>query len=78
MTRDKKTLVSFDWALKRLLRDKANFDVLEGFVSTLLGRTIIREDGTLDRAEMAQILYGNKVLLERLDVLRQRPAVQTA
>lgn len=32
----KRTLVSFDWALKRLLRDKANFDVLEGFLSTLL------------------------------------------
>jgi len=36
---------------------------------TLLGRTIIREDGTLDRAEMGQILYGNKVLLERLDMV---------
>ena len=33
---EKRTLVSFDWALKRLLRDKANFDVLEGFLSTLL------------------------------------------
>ena len=33
--------ISFDWALKRLLRDKANFDVLEGFLSTLLGTTII-------------------------------------
>ena len=31
-----KTYISFDWALKRLLRDKANFVVLEGFVSTLL------------------------------------------
>lgn len=35
-----KTYISFDWALKRLLRDKANFDVLEGFVSTLLEQTI--------------------------------------
>lgn len=35
-----RTWVSFDWALKRLLRDKANFDVLEGFVSTLLERKI--------------------------------------
>ena len=32
--------ISFDWALKRLLRDKANFDVLEGFLSTLLNTTI--------------------------------------
>jgi predicted transposase/invertase (TIGR01784 family) len=29
-------LISFDWALKRLLRSKANFCVLEGFLSELL------------------------------------------
>ncbi|NGZ07015.1 MAG: Rpn family recombination-promoting nuclease/putative transposase [Magnetococcales bacterium] len=29
-------LISFDWALKRLLRSKANFDVLEGLLSELL------------------------------------------
>ena len=29
-------LVSFDWAMKRLLRSKANFVVLEGFLSELL------------------------------------------
>ena len=29
-------LVSFDWALKRLLRSKVNFDILEGFLSELL------------------------------------------
>lgn len=35
-----RTLVSFDWAMKSLLRDKANFDVLEGFLTTLLGEEI--------------------------------------
>ena len=35
-----RTYISFDWALKRLLRDKANFDVLEGFLSTLLETSI--------------------------------------
>lgn len=35
-----KNLVRFDWAIKRLLRDKANFVILEGFLSTLLGRPI--------------------------------------
>lgn len=29
--------VRFDWAMKRLLRDKANFAVLEGLMTTLLG-----------------------------------------
>jgi predicted transposase/invertase (TIGR01784 family) len=33
-------LVSFDWAIKRLLRSKANFDILEGFLSELLGAEI--------------------------------------
>lgn len=42
-----RTLVSFDWAMKHILRDKANpsrvracFDVLEGFLSTLLNDEI--------------------------------------
>ncbi|TAN49208.1 MAG: Rpn family recombination-promoting nuclease/putative transposase [Methylococcaceae bacterium] len=34
-------LISFDWALKRLLRSKANFDVLEGFLSELLKEDIV-------------------------------------
>ena len=29
-------LISFDWAMKRLLRSKANFGILEGFLSELL------------------------------------------
>ena len=33
-------LVSFDWAIKRLLRQKANYDVLEGFLTVLLRRHI--------------------------------------
>jgi len=31
-----KKLIRFDWAMKKLLRDKANFDVLEGFLCALL------------------------------------------
>ena len=38
--KNERTYISFDWALKRLLRDKANFDVLEGFLSTLLNTDI--------------------------------------
>lgn len=32
--------IRFDWAMKRLMRDKANFGVLEGFLTTLLGKKI--------------------------------------
>jgi len=35
-----RTLVSFDWALKNILRDKANFGVLEGMLSSLLNDNI--------------------------------------
>ncbi|ERK38915.1 PD-(D/E)XK nuclease family transposase [Segatella baroniae F0067] len=37
---DMATYVRFDWAMKRLLRDKANFGVLEGLITTLLGHPI--------------------------------------
>ena len=33
-------LVRFDWAMKKLLRSKANFGILEGFLSELLGRDL--------------------------------------
>ena len=33
--------IRFDWAMKRLLRNKANFAVLEGLLTTLLGETIL-------------------------------------
>jgi len=29
-------IIGFDWAIKTILRDKTNFDVLEGFLSALL------------------------------------------
>ena len=35
-----RTLVSFDWALKSILRQKDNFDILEGFLTDLLNDKI--------------------------------------
>ena len=32
--------IRFDWAIKRLLRNKANYDVLEGFLSVLLKQDV--------------------------------------
>ncbi len=34
-------IIHFDWALKKLLRQKANYDILEGFLSVLLNQDII-------------------------------------
>jgi predicted transposase/invertase (TIGR01784 family) len=36
-----RSMISFDWAMKRLLRQKANYEVLEGFLSELIRRKII-------------------------------------
>lgn len=35
--KNKSSLVHFDWAIKRLLRQKSNFVILEGLLSTLIG-----------------------------------------
>jgi predicted transposase/invertase (TIGR01784 family) len=35
-----KKLIRFDWAMKKMLRHKANFDILEGFLSELLGEDV--------------------------------------
>ena len=37
---NKRKLITFDWAIKRLLRSKANFGILEGFLSELLKEDI--------------------------------------
>lgn len=48
-------LIRFDWAIKNLLRNKANFDVLEGFLSELLKtqiyiETILESEGNQSHA----------------------------
>ena len=37
---ENKKLIRFDWAMKNILRQKDNFDILEGFLSTLLNEEI--------------------------------------
>ena len=36
MEEDNNKYIRFDWAVKRILRDKANFGVLEGLITVLL------------------------------------------
>lgn len=72
-----KRLVRFDWAMKRLLRDKANPVVLEGFLTSLLGREIkildfLESEGNKrysdehsNRVDIAaQDSDGNKIIIE--------------
>ena len=37
----KQNYIRFDWAMKRLLRNKANFAVLEGVLTTLLNQKMV-------------------------------------
>lgn len=60
-----RNLIRFDWAIKRLLRNKANFSVLEGFLSELL-----REKMTIEsilESESNQKLENDK--FNRVDIL---------
>jgi len=67
-------LGTFDWALKCLLRSKANFRVLEGFMSELLhddieivelleseGNKEIREDTANSRSRRERGMSGEEV-----------------
>ena len=42
-------LIRFDWAIKRLLRNKADYSVLEGFLSELLKEDILNRKHTRKR-----------------------------
>ncbi len=63
-----KKLIRFDWAIKRLLRNKANFVVLEGFLSELLFENIkierileseSNQDSDTDKFNRVDILTQN-------------------
>ncbi len=54
--------IRFDWAIKRLLRQKANFDVLEGFLTVFLGEritnlTIIKHMGIPNLLDSTNLFY---------------------
>lgn len=72
-----KKLIRFDWAIKRLLRNKAEYVILEGFISSLLGRNITilsilesesnrgYEENKQNRVDLlAQEADGSKILIE--------------
>ena len=70
-------LISFDWAIKRLLRQKANYAILEGFLSELLRRDVVivhlpesetNKDDPEDKSNKVDILcedqHGELMLIE--------------
>lgn len=60
-----KKLIRFDWALKKLLRNKANFGILEGFLSELL-RFDVTIESILESEDNKQDEYDK---YNRVDIL---------
>ena len=73
----KERLVRFDWAMKKLLRNKANFEILEGFLSELLCedvkiQNILESESNKQSADdkynrvdlLTEIDHGELVLIE--------------
>jgi hypothetical protein len=65
MAKKDRVLISFDYALKRLLRNKANYEVLEGFLSVLLGSDVRVK--SLGESESNQVHIAEK--FNRVDIL---------
>jgi predicted transposase/invertase (TIGR01784 family) len=57
--------IRFDWAMKRLLRQKANFEVLEGFLSELLKEDVVIQN--IEEGEGNQTYKNDK--FNRVDIL---------
>ncbi|MDR1667964.1 MAG: PD-(D/E)XK nuclease family transposase [Bacteroidales bacterium] len=65
-----RSLIRFDWALKRLLRNKADYVVLEGFLSVLLGENV--KITSIGESESNQTKAGDK--FNRVDILVENGA----
>ncbi|MEK8016294.1 MAG: Rpn family recombination-promoting nuclease/putative transposase [Candidatus Parabeggiatoa sp.] len=63
----KTKLIRFDWAMKTLLRDKANFDILEGFLSAVLRQEV----SVLEIIESESNVPEMEQKLNRVDILIQ-------
>ena len=75
--------VRFDWAVKRMLRDKANFGVLEGLITVLLGQKITitaildgegnqeQEDDKFNRVDIKATNSKGEIILVEVQLTRQ-------
>jgi predicted transposase/invertase (TIGR01784 family) len=73
----KDNIIRFDWAAKRLLRQKSNFVILEGFLSSLFGEPIrinrmLESEGNKENADdkfnrvdmLAENSLGELIIIE--------------
>ncbi len=78
MKEEKSKLIRFDWAMKNILREKINFDILEGFLSALLNDDDIEvvellesesnQENSIDKFNRVDLLvkygHGRKIIIE--------------
>ena len=75
--------VRFDWAVKRMLRDKANYGVLEGLITVLLGQKITitaileseanqdQVDDKYNRVDIKALNAAGEIILVEVQLQRQ-------
>jgi predicted transposase/invertase (TIGR01784 family) len=75
--------VRFDWAVKRMLRDKANFGVLEGLITVLLGEPVhiveilesegnqLTEDDKFNRVDVKARNDRDEIFIVEVQLTRQ-------
>ncbi|MDR2577460.1 MAG: PD-(D/E)XK nuclease family transposase [Chitinispirillales bacterium] len=80
---EERTIVSFDYAIKNVLRDRANFDILEGFLSELLERDVSilgilesesnrdDKDGKTNRVDLKAKMGSGEIVIFELQFLGQ-------
>lgn len=80
----KRTLVSFDWAMKGILRDKTNFVALSGLLTELLGKNIVvyeivesesnsdNKDGKTNRLDLKAKINNGEFAIFELQVDKER------
>lgn len=55
----------FDWAIKKILRDKVNYVILEGFIRELIGQPIKIESSLESESNQ----FAEDIKLNRVDIL---------
>ncbi|WP_394811797.1 PD-(D/E)XK nuclease family transposase, partial [Parabacteroides distasonis] len=75
--------IRFDWAIKRLLRQKANFGVLEGFLTVFLGEKItivellesegnqLSEDDKFNRVDIKALNDKGEIIIVEIQNTRE-------
>ena len=64
--------IRFDWAVKRLLRHKANFGVLEGFLTVLIGDEIHIVEIWKARVTSKRRMISSIGLISKLSIVKMR------